>query len=1756
VRSYSFGYTASATTTQALLTGVTECGGTAGTNCIAPTTISYQPGAAGVQSAATALASGSLSVLAMRDFNGDGREDVLYGDANSNVYVAFSTGTGFSAPVLLTTLSATSVLAYGDVLGKGQNDILVSVSNVWWRYSWNGSAFVGTSTGIALDAGVTYAALIDINGDGLADLVTATAGNLIAGQSLKIYSRLNTSANGTQSFSSTESVTTLPPCAIHTSCFPLIDVDGGTASTLRSLDFNGDGMKDIVVRMLNQQTGHVFYDNYILASNGTSFNVPTPAVTNNTAPYIYLNANNDACTDIAQTTSLYLASCNGAATGSAITLSGSAVGAMDWDGDGLDDLLVANGTTLGVIESTGTGATTAITSTTIPYSSPTILASPFDQNGDGLADLLVNNNGNLSYYLHNGAGTPPDLVSKITDGYGNSVSPSYGYLTQAGSLYLNFTDATFPYKNYIGPLYVVSTTTFSDPSSATGGTYTQTMSYYGAWMNLQGRGFSGFDEIGNLDSRNGVWEVKFYRRDFPYTGRLAGDWISQSNTENTFSVKENNTFAVTNLITTANNQSFFPYVSNSTSSYYELGGPENADLITTTSTNYTFDNYGNATNIVKTVTDNDPGSPYSGNTWTTSITNTTDISANQSADLAAWCLNMLDETQVTYSSSWAGATSVTRTKMFTPDTPSNCRIQSIITEPTANSGLYKVTEAFTFDSFGNLATDILTGAHMPASPASRETQLNWGTTGQFVNSVTDPSNATTSFTYASTQSLTFGLPDSVKDANNLITSWAYDTLGRKTKETRPDGTSTTWTWALCTASCGWSDSEYQVAQTLYQSNGTTAIRTDTSFFDPIDRVTEISGPTVTGSTAIVQKLYNSLGLLTQQSIPFLSGGTAYQTSYSYDLLNRISSVSRPTSSTNSAPQSTQYAYVGRKTTITDPLGNTKTTITDVKGGLRQTKDGIGYNITRTFDAAESLTGVTDSAGNTLLSGVTIVYGLKPYRTASTDADLGSWLFSIDSLGEKTGWTDAKGQVFSETYDALSRPLTRTDPDLFTQWTYGSTPGSFNVGQLIAECTGTGTACNASGYSESRTFDSFGRPSTRSITQGSNPGNDPGGVFLFTSAYSATTGMPLSLTYPISTSTVALKLQYAYSNGLLQSVTDISDTTAICGSSCTLWTANAMNSFGEITQETLGNGVVTNRTFDAVTSWLSAATAGVGGGTGLLNQSYAEDRDGNIIERQNNTLGLTENFFYDADNRLTCATLASTCSTPTLVYDNGVAGPGNITTQVGVGTYGYPAAGQPRPHAVTSLTGTFNGITNPSFSYDANGNMTNRASSGVNVTWSSYNYPITISGSDVTGSEEVQFLYGPDRQRWKQIYTGPTGVETTYYIGGLVDMVFTGGVANYRHYIYAGGEPVAVYSRTAAGVNTMSYMVEDHEGGIANIASKAGASDINESFSAFGLRRSPTSWSGAPVAGDLTTIAGLSRQGYTFQTWLGQSMGLNHMNGRVQDAILGRFLSPDPHIPDPSNAQSYNRYSYVNNNPLSATDPTGFVEVPDPNNQDQGSGVGGVGGDPPTGSLISGPSTGDLTIVCNTQTCSNQLNAANYPARTGGSVGATPGDTTSATTLANAAAQSPDPLSPIVVTAQYIPLGEITVSAYYSDAPHSQTPTGVNTAPYWASPQFTRYAPAMNQMGNALIIQMGAALALPAAASATLPAGGSTAAVCTICVLNVGADIVNYSVDVLETMGTEIEIETTNAGSALETALEYAEKQIASAWRTIQTVSGP
>jgi len=66
----------------------------------------------------------------------------------------------------------------------------------------------------------------------------------------------------------------------------------------------------------------------------------------------------------------------------------------------------------------------------------------------------------------------------------------------------------------------------------------------------------------------------------------------------------------------------------------------------------------------------------------------------------------------------------------------------------------------------------------------------------------------------------------------------------------------------------------------------------------------------------------------------------------------------------------------------------------------------------------------------------------------------------------------------------------------------------------------------------------------------------------------------------------------------------------------------------------------------------------------------------------------------------------------------------------------------------------------------------------------------------------------------------------------------------------------------------------------------------------------------------------NRKGFTGHEHLDEA-GLIHMNGRAYDYNLGRFYGVDPVIQFPTNSQSLNGYSYLMNNPLSGTDPTGY-----------------------------------------------------------------------------------------------------------------------------------------------------------------------------------------------------------------------------------------
>ncbi len=156
--------------------------------------------------------------------------------------------------------------------------------------------------------------------------------------------------------------------------------------------------------------------------------------------------------------------------------------------------------------------------------------------------------------------------------------------------------------------------------------------------------------------------------------------------------------------------------------------------------------------------------------------------------------------------------------------------------------------------------------------------------------------------------------------------------------------------------------------------------------------------------------------------------------------------------------------------------------------------------------------------------------------------------------------------------------------------------------------------------------------------------------------------------------------------------------------------------------------------------------------------------------------------------------------------------------------------------------------------------------------------------------------------------------------------FTVSASAFRHMIRAGSATIIV-TRSTGSNNKTYYSTQDHLGSANVITDETAAVVTSESFAAYGKRRNATTWDGGLSAADWTAISQTTRRGFTGHTMLdnfgGTAASFIHMNGRVYDPEIGRFLSVDPVIQTIEASQALNAYAYVWNNPLKYTDPTGM-----------------------------------------------------------------------------------------------------------------------------------------------------------------------------------------------------------------------------------------
>jgi RHS repeat-associated protein len=167
-----------------------------------------------------------------------------------------------------------------------------------------------------------------------------------------------------------------------------------------------------------------------------------------------------------------------------------------------------------------------------------------------------------------------------------------------------------------------------------------------------------------------------------------------------------------------------------------------------------------------------------------------------------------------------------------------------------------------------------------------------------------------------------------------------------------------------------------------------------------------------------------------------------------------------------------------------------------------------------------------------------------------------------------------------------------------------------------------------------------------------------------------------------------------------------------------------------------------------------------------------------------------------------------------------------------------------------------------------------------------------------------FVYDGDGNR----VSATLGVTTTYYVGNYLE-VTDGEVTRYY---YAGEARVAMRKGPAGQAGTLFYLFGDHLGSTAVTADSSGTRLAELRYTPWGESRFS--------AGDTPTPLRFTGQRED------ATIGLYFYNARYYDPYLNRWIQPDSIIPDPANPQSLNRYSYVRNNPLRYTDPSGQCEV--------------------------------------------------------------------------------------------------------------------------------------------------------------------------------------------------------------------------------------
>lgn len=248
----------------------------------------------------------------------------------------------------------------------------------------------------------------------------------------------------------------------------------------------------------------------------------------------------------------------------------------------------------------------------------------------------------------------------------------------------------------------------------------------------------------------------------------------------------------------------------------------------------------------------------------------------------------------------------------------------------------------------------------------------------------------------------------------------------------------------------------------------------------------------------------------------------------------------------------------------------------------------------------------------------------------------------------------------------------------------------------------------------------------------------------------------------------------------------------------------------------------------------------------------------------------------------------------------------------IGTYNY--TNTPKPFQNTSVE--LNVTSNNYFQYDRN---------NLDITYNAFKSPIDIIEE---GKDKLSFIYNMYNSRSTMYYGSLESDKLSrryrkhYSADGSMEIKQDMVNDTVEFITYIGGDAYSapIILKSDGTTQNYLYLHRDYLGSILAVTNQAGAVVEKRMFDAWGNITKVQDGTGNVLTG----LVVLDR-GYTGHEHL-QGVNLIHMNGRLYDPVIHRFLQPDNFVSDPQNTQAFNRYSYVLNNPLKYSDASGELPV--------------------------------------------------------------------------------------------------------------------------------------------------------------------------------------------------------------------------------------